>query len=116
MILHVIQAEYISEYMIRLSFNDGTGGMADLSKHLNGAMFEPLKDKRLFRRFRVDNEIGTIVWDNGADLAPEFLRHLAASHRLYARKRTCNIRRKSAQKRSSLTSKSFRMPKKNLTL
>ena len=35
--------------------------------------FEPLKDLGQFRRFRVDPEMQTLVWDNGADMAPEFL-------------------------------------------
>jgi hypothetical protein len=38
-----------------------------------GEMFEPLKDLEVFKSFRVDPEIETIVWANGADLAPEFL-------------------------------------------
>ena len=36
-------------------------------------MFEPLKPLPRFREFRVDAEMNTIVWPNGADLAPEFL-------------------------------------------
>ncbi len=36
-------------------------------------MFEPLRDIENFKRFRVDPEMETVVWDNGADLAPEFL-------------------------------------------
>jgi hypothetical protein len=36
-------------------------------------VFGPLKDPGQFRRFRVDPELQTVVWENGADLAPEFL-------------------------------------------
>ena len=73
MILHVTKARFLSGYKIWLSFNDGSSGEVDLAGKLTGSMFEPLSDKRLFARFRVDKELGTVVWDNGADLAPEFL-------------------------------------------
>ena len=39
---------------------------------LEGEVFGPLKDQQLFQKFRVDPELETIVWENGADLAPEF--------------------------------------------
>ena len=32
-----------------------------------------MKDLDVFRCFRVDTELDTIVWATGADLAPEFL-------------------------------------------
>ncbi len=35
-------------------------------------MFAPLLDLEKFKNFRVDDEINTIVWGNGADFAPEF--------------------------------------------
>ncbi|MBN2464849.1 DUF2442 domain-containing protein [candidate division WOR-3 bacterium] len=37
------------------------------------ALFAPLKDRAKFAALRLDPELGTIVWENGADLAPEFL-------------------------------------------
>jgi len=74
MILHVIEAVYEKEYMIHLKFNDGAEGYVDLANELYGEMFAPLTDVQKFRTFKVDPELGTIVWDNGADLAPEFLR------------------------------------------
>jgi hypothetical protein len=52
MILHVKEARYLRDYV---------------------EMFEPLKDIDRFKSFHVDPDIETIVWDNGADLAPEFL-------------------------------------------
>lgn len=74
MILHVVDAKYERDYVIHLKFNDGAEGFVDLADELHGEMFEPLKDKEKFKAFRVDPELDTIVWENGADLAPEFLR------------------------------------------
>ena len=45
----------------------------ELTDVLWGKVFEPLKDREIFRRFTVDPKAGTIVWENGADLAPESL-------------------------------------------
>ncbi|MDG5813943.1 DUF2442 domain-containing protein [Chitinispirillales bacterium ANBcel5] len=73
MFLHITKAEYLAEYKIKVSFNNGHSGIVDLKHHLNGDMFEPLKEIEQFKNFRVDPEIETIVWENGADLAPEFL-------------------------------------------
>ena len=73
MILHVVDAKYQRDYVIRLKFNDGAEGTVDLADELYGEMFEPLRDPEKFRAFRVDHELNTIVWSNGADLAPEFL-------------------------------------------
>jgi len=67
------QAEYRGDYRIWLQFADGVEGEIDLEHDLWGEMFEPLKDKALFREFSLDRELGTIVWPNGADFAPEFL-------------------------------------------
>ncbi len=73
MILHVKEAKYLHDYVIWLRFNDGAEGMVDLKDELYGEVFEPLKDLERFRSFKVDLDLETIVWDNGADLAPEFL-------------------------------------------
>ncbi len=70
---HVIAAEYVSGYVIRLKFRDGIVGEIDLSTELTGPMFEPLRKIEIFRQFRVDPDFHTLVWLNGADLAPEFL-------------------------------------------
>jgi len=73
MILHVREAEYLRDYVIRLRFNDGAEGEVDLKDELEGEVFAPLRELRRFQRFRVDPEMQTLVWDNGADMAPEFL-------------------------------------------
>ena len=73
MILHVIEAKYLRDYVIWLRFNDEIEGEIDLENELEGEVFGPLRNKKKFQSFKVDPVLGTIVWDNGADLAPEFL-------------------------------------------
>lgn len=76
MILHITDAKHLHDYQIWLKFNDDVEGVVDLSKELWGGMFEPLKDVSLFSQVKLDTELDTIVWPNGADLAPEFLHEL----------------------------------------
>jgi hypothetical protein len=71
MILQITEAKYLTDYKVQVSFNDGKEGVADLSDVLRGPVFNPLKDKKLFAQLRVDEELATISWPNGADLAPE---------------------------------------------
>ena len=69
----IVEGRYVSDYVIEVQFNDGRKGTVDLQEELWGPVFEPLRDPAYFRRFRVDPELHTIVWDNGADFSPEFL-------------------------------------------
>ena len=73
MFLHVLEARYLHDYAIWMRFNDGAEGEIDLEAELEGEVFGALLDLEEFKSFDVDPEIRTIVWKNGADLAPEFL-------------------------------------------
>ena len=70
----VTSVEYVSGYRIRVSFADRYTRELDLEAQLWGEVFEPLRDVNLFRQVRFDPDSETVVWPNGADLAPEFLR------------------------------------------
>lgn len=74
--LHIKHARYIEGWKIWVSFDDGTEGEVDLEGNLNGPIFEPLKKAEIFAKVSVDPELETVVWPNGADLAPEFLKEL----------------------------------------
>ncbi len=74
MLPHVVKAKYKKNYQIWLKFNDGSEGVVDLKDELYGEMFKPLRNKKMFKSFRVHPELETLVWKNSADLAPEFLR------------------------------------------
>lgn len=70
----LVEAHHVRDYVIWLRWSDGTQGEIDLAGELDGPIFEPLKDPAYFRRFMLSPEMHTLVWPNGADLAPEFLR------------------------------------------
>lgn len=65
--------KHVGGYRLKLAFEDGRKGEVDLENQLWGEVFEPLRDVEQFKRFRIDDELQTIVWPTGADLAPEYL-------------------------------------------
>ena len=61
-------------FVLKLCFDDGSERDVDLETELWGPIFEPLRDDPdLFRQVSVDDELGTIVWPNGADMDPDVL-------------------------------------------
>src|SRR6266540_1607196 len=71
----------LEEHRVHLVFSDGTEGVADLSDLVGrGPVFMPLTDPEFFRQVRLDEELGTIVWPNGADVAPESLYDRVKEH------------------------------------
>ncbi len=75
MFLHVTDVKYLEDYKLQLKFSTGDGGVVDLEPELHGEIFEPLRDKSLFKQVFLTNR--TIEWPNGADFAPEFLYEIA---------------------------------------
>ena len=73
MIPRVLDARHAGDYRIWLRFADGLSGEIDRARELWGPVFEPLKDISEFAKLYADPEFMTIVWPNGADLAPDFL-------------------------------------------
>jgi hypothetical protein len=69
----VVDARYVSGYLVWLQFRDGTRGEIDLESCLTGPVFESLRDPSQFASFTIHPDFHTLVWPNGADLAPEFL-------------------------------------------
>ena len=72
--VRIRSVEPLDGFVVRLSFTDGTTREIDLEGELWGPVFEPLRANcELFRQVRVDEELGTIVWPNGADMDPDVL-------------------------------------------
>lgn len=73
MFITIISATYVDDYQIQFQFSDGKTGIVDLQPFLQGTVFQPLQNIDAFQQFSIDRYLETIVWENGADLAPEFL-------------------------------------------
>ena len=74
MLPRITDARYVEGHTIWLRFVDGTEGGVNLESELDGEVFEPLKDREYFKAFKLHPGLRTVVWPNGADFAPEFLR------------------------------------------
>ena len=72
--MHITETRYVGGHTIWLRFSDGIEGEVDLGPELYGEIFEPLQQVEYFQTFWLHPELRTIVWANGADFAPEFLR------------------------------------------
>jgi hypothetical protein len=79
MIAQVIDLKPLEGCKRWLRLQGGVSGTIDLSGALWGPMFEPLRDEALFARVAVPPELETLLWPNGAELAPD-LRYPAAKH------------------------------------
>ena len=74
MLHDVVLANYKGEYNIELMFDNGKKGVIDFSKYLlKGGVFEQLRDIEFFKNFKVNDELGTLTWNNEVDIAPETL-------------------------------------------
>jgi len=72
--VRIRSAQVQEEFRVRLGFTDGTVREVDLEKYLHGAVFQQIrKDPDVFRSLKVDEKMGTIYWDNGADIDPDVL-------------------------------------------
>jgi hypothetical protein len=70
----VVDVQAVGDYRLRLRFEDGAEGEVDLSTIVPfEGVFAPLQDPTVFEAVRVNPELGTICWPNGADLDPDVL-------------------------------------------
>jgi hypothetical protein len=70
----VISAQYKGEYRIEVTFEDGATGIVDFSKYLlKGGVFERFRDIEFFKNFKINEELGVLIWGNEIDIAPETL-------------------------------------------
>jgi hypothetical protein len=95
----VVRAEHRGGYRIFLTFTDGAEGTVDFRAWLQGPVFEPLKDVAYFRRFFIDG--GTVVWPNGADIAPETLHDAVLATRANTLQPPSRAKRKARSRKSS---------------
>jgi hypothetical protein len=75
----VTDARVLDRYRVELTFSDGVRASLDLTNRIvgRGGVFAPLEDLHFFQQARVNSELGTVEWPNGADFCPDLLYHWA---------------------------------------
>ena len=72
-IYRVAGFEIVGPYTLAVTFTDGTRQQIDFRPVLRGAIFGALQDLATFNSVRLDQEVGTLTWPNGADFDPATL-------------------------------------------
>ena len=72
-IYRVVSFEKVAPLTLRVMFDDGTSQVIDFRPVLKGELYGPLQDPLLFEQVRIDPEVHTLVWPNGADFDPAIL-------------------------------------------
>jgi len=65
----VINVKPKKNFMLHLWFANGEEGIFDVKPYLDFEVFQALRDEKMFRTVRPF--IGTIQWENEADLCPD---------------------------------------------
>jgi len=74
MLKDIVAVKPIKDYQLHLTFEDRREGIVDLAEIIEfSGIFEPLKNPGYFATVHIDPDLGTICWDNGADLDPVVL-------------------------------------------
>jgi hypothetical protein len=72
-IYRVTSFEIVSPYTLRVRFDDDTEQTINFRPILAGELYSPLRELTLFNQVRIDPEVFTLVWPNGADFDPATL-------------------------------------------
>lgn len=72
-IYRIVSFNILAPYTLRIGFDDGSEQTIDFSPILEGKLYGPLRDEKLFNQVRLDPEIRTLIWPNGADFDPATL-------------------------------------------
>lgn len=69
----VKKVQYMEEYKLILTFDNDKTKIVNLKNHLTNEIFRPLNDITYFKTVQLNQDLDTIVWENGADISPDFL-------------------------------------------
>ena len=74
----VVSLECLDDFTLKLTFDDGKSGILDCKPFIaRGGVFSKLRDPRIFKRAKINHELGVVSWDDDVDIAPETAYSLA---------------------------------------
>jgi len=60
-------------YKLEIAFEDGERAIVDVKPLMRRKVFQPLKDKSLFRQVEIDHKFGGVQWPNGPDVCIDWI-------------------------------------------
>ena len=82
-IYRVRSFEIVAQYTLRVRFDDNTEQTIDFRPILAGELYSPLRNLEVFNQVRIDPEVATLVWPNGADFDPATLHDWPANEHAF---------------------------------
>ena len=82
-IYRVRSFEIVAPYTLCVRFDDNTEQTIDFRPVLAGELYGPLRNLELFNQVRIDPEVETLVWPNGADFDPATLHEWPANEQAF---------------------------------
>ncbi len=74
----VTSVKCLDDFRLELTFDDGQSGVVDCRPIIaKGGVFAKLRDPEVFKRAKVNEELGVVTWDDEVDIAPETVYSLA---------------------------------------
>src|ERR1700750_771367 len=82
--IHRVESfEIVGAYQLRLRFDDGVEQTIDFLPVLSGELYGALRDLKIFNQVKIDPEVHTLVWPNGADFDPATLHNWPAHEQAF---------------------------------
>jgi len=74
MLKDIVAVQPLDRYKLHLTFENDVAGIVDIAEIIDfTGVFAPLNNPAYFAQVTVNPDLGTICWDNGADLDPDVL-------------------------------------------
>ena len=97
-IYKILSFKKLEPFVLQIRFDDKTERVVDFHPILSGKLYGPLKNQKVFNRVRLDSEVHTLIWPNGADFDPAILHDwpkyrrpfIAASRRWRSKRRSAD--------------------------
>lgn len=85
MLKDIVEVKPLPKFRLQLRFEDGVEGVVDVTTMIKfTGVFEPLQDPAHFAKVKINQDVGTICWPNGADLDPDVLYSIVSGQEIPA--------------------------------
>jgi hypothetical protein len=92
MLKDISSVQPLENYQLHLKFEDNQEGVVDISQLIEfTGIFAPLQDLTYFKQVKLNQEWGTIYWENGADLDPDVLYSIVTNQPIQIKETITNM-------------------------